>query len=220
MLFAKLSEKNINFLTCDVYSMIAQALSDVGLTSSESKIYLSLVNLGPSPATDISKNTGIHRANVYSTLHRLSKIGLVTTSKLDKHVLFSANSPDVLLSLLKEKEESLKSIIPQLILKSNLNESLDIEVITGLSGTISILFSLQKLNGPFFFVGSENNLPIGLSAKLSLLFSQNDVISKRVSSDILIFFRENVVLFIFVTEMKTLKIKSFELVELLKDLMI
>lgn len=198
--------------------MIAQVLSDVGLTSSESKIYLSLVSSGPSPATDISKVTGIHRANVYSALYRLSKRGLVTTSKLDKHVLFSPNNPTVLLTLLKEKEDSLRSLIPQLVLQSGFNSSLDIEVITGLSGTVHSLFSLQKLSGDWFFVGSETNLPIGLSAKLSLLFSQNNIYSKVLQSNVLLFFRENIVLIIFVDQMKTLKINSFDLVSLLKKM--
>lgn len=198
--------------------MIAQALSDIGLTSSESKIYLSLVTSGPRPATDISKTTGIHRANVYSTLNRLSRRGLVTTSKLDKHVLFSANSPNVLLTLLKEKEESIKSVIPQLVLQSNFHSSLDIEVITGLSGTVNALFSLQTLSGDWFFIGDENNLPVGLSAKLSLLFSQNEIISNYLSSNILICFREEVILFIFVNQMKTLKINSFDLVNVLKEI--
>lgn len=198
--------------------MIAQVLSDVGLTSCESKIYLSLVDIGPSPATSISKETGIHRANVYSTLHRLSRMGLVTTSKLDKHILFSANNPGVLLTLLKEKEDSLKSIIPKIIMKSDFNSVLDFEVICGLSGTVNALFSLQELSGDFFFLGSDDNLPIGLSAKISLLLSQNDIISKNISSDVLIFLREGVVLLIFVNDMKTLKIKSFEFTNLLEKL--
>lgn len=193
--------------------MIADVLSDVGLSPSESKIYLSLVSSGPNPATFISKDTGIHRANVYSSLDRLSKKGLITSSKVDKHVLFSANDPSVLLSLIKEKEDLVKSIIPQLSLTSSLTSSLDIELISGLIGSIDAIFSLQSKSGDFVIIGNDNNLPIGFSAKLSLLLSQEEnIIFKNSSSNILIFFREDVVLFIFKNEIKTLRIKSKELV--------
>ena len=199
--------------------MISETLSEIGLSPSESKIYLSLVTGGPSPATDISKETGIHRANVYSTLHRLSRKGLVTSSKLDRHVLFSANDPDMLLAMLKEKEDSLRLIIPQLVMQSSLNDSLDIEVISGLSGTVNTLFSLQSLDGDFFFIGTDTDLPIGLSAKLSLLFSQSEIISKDLFSDVLIFFRSNIVLMIFPDKMQTLRIRSRGLVDVLTLLM-
>jgi len=196
--------------------MIAEVLTDIGLSPTESKVYVSLVSSGPNPATVISRDTGIHRANVYSSLHRLSNRGLVTLSKIDKHVLFSANDPEALLSIVKEKEDSVRNILPQLVLQSSLTNSLDIEIISGLSGSINLLFSLQNLFGDFFFIGSEDNLPIGLSAKLSLLFSQSDLIMKNSSSGVLIFFRQDIVLFIFTEEMKTLKIKSKELVEVFK----
>jgi HTH-type transcriptional regulator, sugar sensing transcriptional regulator len=52
-------------------------LSQAGLTENESKVYLALIDLGPSLAGSISRKTGIHRRTVYDTTEMLIKKGLV-----------------------------------------------------------------------------------------------------------------------------------------------
>lgn len=191
--------------------MLSQTLTDIGLSPVESKVYLSLISVGPSPATKISKDIGVHRSNVYSSLNRLSSRGLVSSSKLDRHVLFSANNPNLLLSLVKEKENSLMSILPSLVLSSSFSSPLDISVVCGLPACIDAIFSLKVLSGDLFFVGDLSSLPVSLSSKLSLFFREEIIISKFISSQVLIFVRENTSLVIFPSSMKTLKVISSDL---------
>ena len=54
------------------------ALEKAGLTKIESKVYLSLLDLGPSLAGQISKHSGIHRRSVYDALDRLAEKGLIS----------------------------------------------------------------------------------------------------------------------------------------------
>ena len=57
--------------------MDTKILEEVGLTPNESKVYLSLIELGSSSATQIIQKTGLHRAVVYDLLERLIEKGLV-----------------------------------------------------------------------------------------------------------------------------------------------
>lgn len=85
-----------------------------GLTKLESKVYLTLLDLGPSLAGLITRKSGIHRRNVYDALERLIQKGLVGYIIKNNRKYFEAANPEKLLELLKEKEESIKSILPQL----------------------------------------------------------------------------------------------------------
>ena len=59
---------------------IKEMLKETGLTDSEARIYLALLELGPSLAGKISRKTGIHRRNVYDITERLIKKGLIAVS--------------------------------------------------------------------------------------------------------------------------------------------
>jgi len=55
----------------------AKMLSDFGLTPYEAKVYLAIVRLGPTSASRISKLAGVRREEVYRTLPKLEKRGLI-----------------------------------------------------------------------------------------------------------------------------------------------
>ncbi len=89
-------------------------LENLGLTSSEAKIYLILLEQGASLAGVISRNTGIHRRSVYDALERLIQKGLVSYIKSNNRKYFDAVNPERLLEILHQQEEDVKEIIPDL----------------------------------------------------------------------------------------------------------
>ncbi len=94
-------------------------LNEIGLTENESKIYLALIDLGPSLAGQISRKTGLHRRTVYDSIEMLIKKGLVGYIKNNNRKLFQASNPDKILSIIKEKEEILSPFVN--ILKEKYN---------------------------------------------------------------------------------------------------
>ena len=56
---------------------MAMEIREAGLTENESKVYLALLDLGPSLAGQISRKTGMHRRTVYDTTEMLIKKGLI-----------------------------------------------------------------------------------------------------------------------------------------------
>ena len=97
-------------------------LQQIGLTENETKIFLTLLDLGSSLAGIISRKSGIHRRSVYDAIDRLIEKGLIGYIVKNNRKYFEAVNPSILLNLLKEKEESIKEILPQLESKFNLTK--------------------------------------------------------------------------------------------------
>ncbi len=94
--------------------MNSHELTQAGLTENESKVYLALIDLGPSLAGQISRKTGLHRRTVYDTTDMLAKKGLVGYILNNNRRLFQASNPQRLLEIVKEKENILAPLIQQL----------------------------------------------------------------------------------------------------------
>lgn len=89
-------------------------LKEIGLTDIEIKIYLMLLKEGSSLASDISKKTGIHRRTIYDSIERLIEKGLISYIKTNNRKYFEAVNPSRLSEILKEKEDNINKIIPEL----------------------------------------------------------------------------------------------------------
>jgi len=92
-----------------------ERLQELGLTGNESKVYLALLQLGPSLAGNISRKSGLHRRTVYDTTEMLIKKGLLGYILRNNRRLFSASNPEKFLDILKEKENSVSEMLPEMI---------------------------------------------------------------------------------------------------------
>lgn len=94
--------------------MKQRVLEEMGLTPSEAKIYLILLEQGASLAGTISRNTGIHRRSVYDAIERLVQKGLVSYIKSNNRKYFDAVNPEHLIEIIHKREEDIKSVLPEL----------------------------------------------------------------------------------------------------------
>lgn len=136
--------------------MNIELLEEIGLTKTESKIYLTLLKLGQTTTTEIIKDSEIHASKVYEFLDRLIKKGLVSYVIKSNKKYFIASPPESLKEIIKEQkeklgqqEEKLNNLIPEL--KKIIVEGEDkivAEIYEGFSGlkTIyeKILLTLKK----------------------------------------------------------------------------
>jgi len=109
-------------------------LTEAGLTEREAEVYISLVELGSSSATQIIQKSGLHRAVVYDLLERLIEKGLVSHVIKGRKKFFESTNPLKLLEIIKEKENKIKTIIPQLIELSQFKGRLDVKIYKGKEG--------------------------------------------------------------------------------------
>ncbi|MFH1358515.1 MAG: helix-turn-helix domain-containing protein [archaeon] len=92
-------------------------LKEAGLTENEVKVYLALVDLGPSLAGQISRKTGLHRRSVYDITEMLIKKGLIGYILKNNRRYFEASSPNRIIEILKEKEDLLSPVVSDLLEK-------------------------------------------------------------------------------------------------------
>jgi sugar-specific transcriptional regulator TrmB len=97
-------------------------LRDAGLTDNESKVYLSLIDLGPSLAGKISRKTGLHRRTIYDVTETLIQKGLVSYILENNRRIFTANDPKHILDIIEEKKSILLPKIEELYGKFKLTK--------------------------------------------------------------------------------------------------
>ena len=91
---------------------IIKQLDDVGLTNSEAKVYLAILELGNTNVSDIAKKTEINRRDVYDTLSTLLDKRLIVQIIGNKKGTYAGIDPDKLIELIQSKEVILESVIP------------------------------------------------------------------------------------------------------------
>jgi sugar-specific transcriptional regulator TrmB len=89
--------------------MAVNDLREYGLTNKESKVYLALLELGPSSVTEIAFKSKINRTTAYDILVALEQNGLVSHVGEQKKRTYVAENPDRLVSYLDKKSKEFKS---------------------------------------------------------------------------------------------------------------
>src|SRR3989344_4562656 len=82
-------------------------LQALGLSEKEAKVYLAALVLGPDTVQNIAKKAGINRPTAYLQIESLKEKGILSEVEKDKKVLYMAESPDRLSSLLNTYEKEL-----------------------------------------------------------------------------------------------------------------
>ncbi len=125
--------------------MVESVLRDMGLSGNEAKIYLMLLENGPSAVGQISSKAKIHRRNVYDCLDMLRERGVVSYTLKNNRKYFEAADPKVFIDNIEEKKESFSKMLPQLMAMQKRSDSAeDVRVYTGLKGR-KVVFE-DKLN--------------------------------------------------------------------------
>lgn len=89
-------------------------LKKLGLTGSEIRVYLYLLEVGSGSPPQIAKGTGIARANCYYVIAGLQTKGLIGTRHKGKRVQYIPKDPQVLLHSLENRKATIESLIPDL----------------------------------------------------------------------------------------------------------
>jgi len=93
---------------------ITDVLAKIGLTDTESALYLFLLENGVSSPPQISRGTGVVRSNAHYVLKQLIEKGLVTREKKGKRYVYGPNDPSSALALVERKKKVLEEAIPDL----------------------------------------------------------------------------------------------------------
>lgn len=89
-------------------------LKEMGLTGTEARVYIALLEIGPSTVLDISRHTKLHRTIIYESIDRLANKGLLSQSSLNGKKVLAAASPERFRTMIEEKSRQLDEILPKL----------------------------------------------------------------------------------------------------------
>ncbi len=119
------------------------ALQELGLSPAESRVYLALLETGPTLAGPIIKKTGLHRATAYQVLQRLKEKGLASSIIKGKKQHFQAADPQILMGLLKEREEIISKIMP--LLKARMDAAKEKQDVTVFYGKKGVRAAMERM---------------------------------------------------------------------------
>lgn len=141
-------------------------LEEFGLTETEEKVYLSLIKLGESPASEVIKKTQLHRTTIYDVLERLIEKGLVSFIIKNKIKYYLTASPSKFEDLaLEEKNkaerkiQSAKKIMNEIsTFKKEDKEKLIVQLFVGDKGLKTVMDDIIQEGKDYFILGSEGRL--------------------------------------------------------------
>lgn len=136
---------------------IITAFESVGIPKMQTIIYLDLLKNKESSATEVSKRTKMHRANVYDTLNKLKERNLVYLTTKEGKQVFAALSTDLILNEEKDKLENLKLAMNYIKTTFVSGQTPKVYTLEGLSAVKSILFSLLEKKCDVWIYGLAEN---------------------------------------------------------------
>lgn len=116
-------------------------LTELGFSPKEAKVYLALLELGPSTATEIARKAKINRTTSYDILETLAGEGLVNLIGETKIQKYAAESPEKVIKFLenkiaktKEQLNMARALLPQLLSVYSVKEKPKVKFYEGVEG--------------------------------------------------------------------------------------
>ncbi len=135
------------------------ALKELNLSEKEIKVYLALLMLGQSPVNIISKKSHINRVTTYDILKALTERGFASYVIKSGVRYFEAVDPTKFIDDLKEKQEKIEEVIPELhSIRASILKKPEIETYEGIQGLKSIFNDILKENKETHFIGAPKML--------------------------------------------------------------
>ena len=144
--------------------MDTKILQNIGLTDGEVRVYLALIELGPSTSGPIVDKSKVSSSKIYNILERLMQKGLVSYIVKKKTRYYQAEDPIKIKEYVIRKEEEIKKqkedidkLIPSIQLKRNLEKNKsEVQVYKGFKGVQTItehIYSKLKRGDTWYNIG-------------------------------------------------------------------
>lgn len=136
--------------------MYEELLREIGLSPNEARIYESMLQLGEASVQTISLKSKVHRRNVYDSLAKLSEKGLASEVFIGGEKNFKAINPRRLLELIKEKEERINKVLPDMqTVYEAVEEKEEAYIYRGIEGFKNYFEDILKTGEDVYFIGAK-----------------------------------------------------------------
>jgi sugar-specific transcriptional regulator TrmB len=135
---------------------VEKVLEKLGFSTNEIKVYLTLNDYGSTKAGKISRLAKIDRSSCYNALKSLIEKGLVSYVLIGRIKFFQATGPNRLLDYLREQEEDIKEVLPQLQARHKAAKiEGQVRLFKGIKGVKSIFLDIVRTGKNNYVFGSE-----------------------------------------------------------------
>lgn len=134
----------------------SETLRSLGLSKNGALIYETLIRYGELSVSKIASKSEVNRRNVYDALNRLIEKGLVFEIIQGKESIYQAVDPEKLSELLREKEDALKAIMPELAMFYNERPAIEtVSVYRGIEGWKNYMRDIIRTGEDFYCIGGK-----------------------------------------------------------------
>ena len=128
---------------------LIQQLKNLNLSDKEARVYLSLLELGPSTPYKIAKRARLKRPTAYVIAEELVGKGLIVQVTGEKNKLYMARSPEVYFEDVENRLKSAKRALPELMaLQRKTSEKPNILYFEGVEGIKQVYdYRLKEFHG-------------------------------------------------------------------------
>ncbi len=139
--------------------METKFLEDLGLSPKEVDVYLALLTLESATIFEIKNKAKVSRMSIYEILQKLLDKGLISFVTKDNKKHYQAANPERLRELIKEKEETLETLLPELLSKYKESKSkTNIAVFVGKEGMKTITNNILKVGKPIYVIDGDGKI--------------------------------------------------------------
>lgn len=136
--------------------MYEELLRETGLSPNEARVYEALLKLGEASVQEISLKSKVHRRNVYDSISKLIEKGLTSEIFIKGEKNFKATNPRRLLELLKEKQEKIDKVLPEMQKRYEaVEEKEEAYFYRGIEGFKNYLQDILKTKETVYFIGAK-----------------------------------------------------------------
>ncbi len=163
---------------------IETVLENMGFSPNEIKVYLTLNDHGSTKAGRIAKLAKIDRSSCYNALKSLTEKGLASYVMIGKVKWFQATGPKRLLDYLKEQEEDVKQIMPELHARHKASKiEGQVRLFKGVKGVKTIFLDIARKGADNYVFGSEGQFSARMpefAKQFDRLKRENDIRTKMI----------------------------------------
>lgn len=135
---------------------VSKTLSKIGLSQNEIKVYLTLNDNGSMKAGRIAKIAHLDRSSAYNAIQMLLDKGFLSYVMIGKVKWFQAVGPKRILDYLKEQEDDINSILPELQERHKRKKiEGQVRLFKGIKGVKTVFLDIIRTGKDNYVFGSE-----------------------------------------------------------------
>jgi len=170
--------------------MDTSVLEGLGLTKTEIKIYLTLLELGPTKVGNVIEKSNLASSAVHNSLNTLIEKGLISYIKIGKIKHYQAVPPKELVEFIEEKKKKVLEILPELEKKQMIGKEKQAAEIyegsKGIKAMLDLLIEDVKKGDEFLFfalnIEQFNKEIDDFFLKFNLKLNEKGITAKGISN--------------------------------------